>query len=139
MSTATTELQEAIYALLNGNVVVGGNNIPVYDAVPSNATAQRYVTIGDTFFVPFDTKLDSSKDNQRPTLTIHSWTKDYEGRLEVKKIMDAVWTLLNRATLNLASYESILVRGLSNGNTLRDPDGNTYHGIQTFDIILNAN
>jgi len=139
MSTQTAELQQAIYALLDGKVIVGGSPLPIWDAVPENETAQRYVTIGDTVFIPFDTKLDSSKDNQRATVTIHSWTRDYEGRLEVKKIMDAVYGVLNRATLSLTNYSSVLVRGLSNGNTIRDPQGNMYHGINTFDIILNAN
>ena len=62
MSTVAEELQEAVYTLLNGNIDVDGNNIPVYDAVPEDNTAQRYVTIGDTTFIAFDTKIDGSED-----------------------------------------------------------------------------
>jgi hypothetical protein len=143
MSTINAELQIGVFNLLDGAVSIdgGANFLPVYDAVPQTADSENvplYVTIGDSILNPFDASPSDTLDNQRAVLTIHSWTKDYEGRLQVKKIMDAVGTLMNRGNLALTSYTVVLMRVLSN-NTLRDPDGNTWHGVQTVDVIINSN
>ncbi len=141
MSTINTEVQQGVFMALDGNVDVGGGPLPVFDAVPltvDSETAPQYVTIGDTVVLPFDASPSDTLDNQRATLVIHSWTKNYDGRLQVKKIMDAVATIMNRGTLTMTNYTVILMRVLSS-NTLRDPDGNTWHGVQTVDIIINSN
>ena len=142
MSTINADLQRGVYSLLNNAISLDGGTtfLPIYDAVPQDADAEstpEFVTIGDTIITPFDTKLGYSQDNTRATVTIHNWTKDYEGRLRVKQIMDAVKTVMNRGNLVVPNYTLILIRALD-AQTVRDPDGNTYHGIQTFDIILNA-
>lgn len=142
MSTINAELQIGVFDLLDGAVSIDGGStfLPVFDSVPQDADSEstpEYVTIGDSILNPFDASPEDTLDNQRAVLTIHSWTKDYEGRLQVKKIMDAVGTLMNRGALTMTNYTVVLMRVLSN-NTLRDPDGNTWHGVQTIDVIINS-
>jgi len=140
MSTLEADLQRGVFTLLEGNINIPGyGSIPVFDAVPKssdNENTPRYVTIGDTFVNSFDTKLDNTKDNKKAILTIHCWTKDYEGRIAVKEITDAVETLMNRGNLVVPNYDVILIRAIDS-QSVRDPDGNTYHSIKTYDIILN--
>jgi len=143
MSTINAELQTGVFTLLNNTVSIDGGStfLPVFDSVPQaddSETTPEYVTIGDTILDPFDASPADTLDNQRATLTIHSWTKDYEGRLQVKEIMDAIATIMNRGTITMTNYTTILMRVLSS-NTLRDPDGNTWHGVQTIDVIINSN
>ena len=142
MSTQSWELQVAVKTLLTNAVSIDGGTtfLAVYDAVPAAEDRDaNYITIGDDSFTAFDTKLNSSKDNQRGTIRIHAWSSNYEGRKIVKQIMDAVAGVMNRTnSLTMPNYAAVLVRMLDSGRTIRDPNGNTYQGIQTFDIMLNA-
>lgn len=130
MSTINANFQRAMYTYLDANL-----SEDVFDAVPTTDTPEEYVTIGDTQVGPFDTKVKF--DNFEITATIHSWTRGAQGRLSVKTLMDKVLTLLQRQSFNITDYTVILSR-CTNQTTVRDPDGVTYHGIQTFVILVNA-
>lgn len=82
-----TALQSAIYSALNGDVVLSGLVVGVYDDVPQPADAGEssqfpYVSIGEAVHTEWDTDTSLGDDI---TITIHTWSR-YAGRKEVKEI-----------------------------------------------------
>jgi len=130
------ELQKAIYSALTGDSNVTNKVVDVYDYVPQPDDAQDeadfpYITIGETSFVAFD---HDQRSGSRATVSIHVWSR-YEGRKEVKEIQGAVYDNLHRRALSVSGYNTITVDFL-NSESLRDPDGETFHGVQEFQVLL---
>lgn len=133
MSQFETVVQQEIYAALTN--VVDGLTIPVYDSVPQvnsgSYTAFPYVTIGE------DILTDMSTDTELINLvsiTIHTWSR-YSGRSEVKEIQGQIYTLLNRRRIENASYKFVNINQVTSQSQL-ESDGETRHGIQTFNLII---
>jgi hypothetical protein len=136
-------IQRAINTALSGVI-----SVPVYDFVPQD-TAYPYVTIGDDTNLPWDTFTETGLES---TLTIHTWTRT-RGRKDNKEIQGEVYGLLHRAELTyLGSGESLILNFATQSysvdasyfvscefeysDTVLDPDGHTYHGIQRFRVLL---
>jgi hypothetical protein len=123
---SSLSLQQAIYTRLTGDTALMDAIEGVFDWIPDQ-TEYPYVSIGD------DTGNDWSAadfDGKEITVVIHSWSRA-EGRSEVKTIQSLVKGLLHRASLALTGAN--LVQMLFEfEETLLDPDGVTYHGVQRF-------
>jgi hypothetical protein len=125
MADASWQVQKAVYAKLNVDLTVN-----VYDNVPPNAQAP-YVTIGDDTAADDSTKTD---DGQQITLTIHAWS-DYAGRKEVKELGAEIYASLHKQPLVVTGFDVREIRWVF-GDTIREPDGHTYHGVQRFRIFV---
>lgn len=129
MSDPTWAVQKAIFGAVNGNVSWGGNNVPVYDAVPQNS-AYPYISLDDQDVDEAD-YLASRKDERRFYLSVWS---TYAGKKQVAEIMSTLDTLLHRKQFPLETgymVKCFVVRK----RTLRDLDKVTYQGLVTLRII----
>jgi hypothetical protein len=70
MKATATPLQTAYYDLLNGNVTISGNAVPVYDQVPKNPT-YPYIQLDSQTAVPYH---DKSSFGEEKTITL--WIVD---------------------------------------------------------------
>jgi hypothetical protein len=110
-------------------------NIPVYDDVPQgnagDAAQFPYVTIGE------DIHTDMSTDTELLNLvsiTIHVWSR-FSGRSEVKRIQGYIYDLLNRAEITDPDYKFVSITHVNSQSNL-ESDGETRHGVQTFNLII---
>ena len=131
MSIHSWSLQKAIYTELNGNVTgIGGDVVPVYDAVPEDVS-YPYIQIGE------ETVIDGAvkdRDGHEHTLTIHAWSQ-YRGRREIKALMERTYDLLHDAGINLDTGTLVNVRQ-EFSTTLAENDGLTRHGVMRFRAVV---
>lgn len=129
MSDAGWELQKAVFAALDGDATLGALISGVFDHVPPG-TEFPYVTVGE---VTVRDESTMAKDGQVHTVTVHSWSRG-RGRKELKQVMGEVYRILHKGTLAVAGQD---VAGMmfEFADTLLDPDGLTYHGVQRFRAV----
>lgn len=125
MADASWQVQKAIYAKLKAAL-----SVSVYDDVPTNAQSP-YVTIGDDTASDDSTKTD---DRQQISLTIHAWSEK-AGRKEVKELGAEIYAALHKQNLIVAGF-TVRETRWEFGDTIREPDGHTYHGVQRFRVFV---
>jgi hypothetical protein len=133
MKDAQIPVQAAIYAALTANSYISTNNIGVYDMVPKG-TSTPFITIGDM------TTVDNSTMGifrQTISLMIHSWDQDLS-QLKLKTMMGAILDTLHDQPLTLSSGHYVSIIRYMSSQVLKDPDGLTVHGIQKFNINVEA-
>ena len=118
--------QAVVAALKNTPSVTDLVSGRIYDDVPSNPTFP-YVTYGEAVTVEAGA---SDSDAVDETLTLHAWS-EYGGQKETKSILAALKGTLHDADLSMAGAHLVNLRFLD-AQTLRDPDGRTYHGVIRF-------
>jgi hypothetical protein len=126
-------LQKAIRDLLLADATLVAklyNSTSVYDFVPPGSSFP-YISIGEAQVKDFDAKNLNGTDND---IYIHTWTQG-AGRKKAKEIMGDIYRILHRASLTVTGFTPILSR-FTFAETMIDPDGQTYHGIQRFRIII---
>lgn len=133
MADAAWALQQAVYAALIGDAALMAMISGVHDHVPPE-TAFPYVTIGAVTAVDRSTM---AKDGQVHTVTLHSWSRG-RGRKEAKEIMAAIHGLLHKGALSVAGHAHAGTM-FEFAETLLDPDGLTYHGVQRFRTVTFSN
>jgi hypothetical protein len=129
---AFRDFQEAVRGALNSEptltAIVGTK---IFDDVPhaseAISTAYPYVTIGDQIGAEAGT---SDSDAAEVTVTLHAWTRA-PGRLECLAMLDGIRTALHNKSL-ATPLGVIVYLNYQSHQTLRDPDGETYHGVITF-------
>lgn len=118
-------IQTAIYNQLTANI-----SYDVYDDVPQDATFP-YVAIGEDSIVFNDT------DNRRgavATITIHTWSRQ-SGRKETKTMQGAIYDALHLADLTYSGYQFVVITEQTAASFV-DSDGETRHGVQTYQLII---
>lgn len=123
-----TQIQTAVYTVLNGDSTLGALVNGVYDFVPSG-TNPPYVTIGDDT-MNWDGTM--TVDWQDATLTIHSWAYG-EGRKSCKDIMSAVYDALHKVSLSVTGKTHVSTL-FEFADIFQEDDG-IYHGVQRFRVI----
>lgn len=117
------------------NSADGLMNIPIYDSVPqansSSYAAFPYVTIGEDIFTDMSTDTELI---QLCSITIHTWSR-YSGRSEIKRIQGYIYDLLNRRRIEHPEYRFININQVTSQSQM-ESDGETRHGIQTFNLII---
>jgi hypothetical protein len=98
----------------------------IFDHVPDD-TAFPYLTIGDGATLEAGTDTGQGSFHR---LALHVWSRA-RGRSECRAIMDAVIAALHETALAPAGRVLTYLR-FEGSDTLRDPDGRTYHGIVRF-------
>jgi hypothetical protein len=123
------ELQIAIDdALLAQGMTVYDRPPQVSD--PSDNSAFPYVVIGETTSQPWDTDTETGQD---VTMTIHTWS--VAGFLELKTMQTSVYNALHRQAIDVQGWH-VLGCDEVDRNQIRDPDGVTVHGIQTYRVVM---
>lgn len=133
MSAFSLVVQQVIYDKLSADLTT-----PIYDDViqPSNSGSKSdfpYITIGEDIFTYNDTDTDRSN---LVSITIHVWSRQ-RGRKETKQIQSEIYDSLHNAELVSAGFNFVTITE-QNSTTQLDADGITRHGIQTFNLIIEA-
>ncbi len=131
MPSAGFELQKAMHAALAGNAeltaLLGGTH--VYDDVPRSA-AFPYVTFGQSTERDWSTGGEEGREH---LLTLHVWSRA-RGHRETHEIMGALRTAIHDVTLPLAGHRLVNMRH-EFSDAMRDPDGETYHGVVRYRAV----
>ena len=122
-------VQTSIYGVLTGDATLMAAITGVHDFV-NRATGFPYVTIGEMTTLDWSTQQTTGMEM---IVTIHSWSQ-YEGSKELKGIMALIHGLLHDATLSLSGHNFVNCR-FDGSTVLRDPDGQTHHGVQRFRVV----
>jgi len=127
---ALSDLQKAVYGALTGDATLMAAINGVYDFVPQTS-AHPYITIGDDNYEWWGAM---QQDGGKYVLQIDTWSRA-EGRKEVKDIMNIIAGILHNGSLTVAGNTHISTR-LQFQSTIKEADGFTHHGIQTFVVLL---
>ena len=131
MASAAWELQKAIFASLSGNSaltsLLGGQRI--YDDVP-RGTDPPYITFGQSTVRDWSTGTETGNEH---LFTIHVWTRATGERLS-HQIMSVLRDGLHDAVLAVTDHRLINLRH-EFSDTVRDPDGETIHGVVRFRAV----
>lgn len=129
-------VQKGIYETLINNAPLMAVVVSVSDDVPQpsdagDAAKFPYVTIGEDVFtdISTDTELMS-----QVSITIHVWSRK-AGRKETKEIQSLIYNTLNRAEIVQSGYHFININETQSESRL-DSDGQTRHGIQTYNLMI---
>lgn len=126
----TLLVQKAIFEKLSADATLANLIEGIFDHVPQG-TSEPYVTIGNSTQVPFDTHESAGMDE---THTIHTWAKG-SGSKNCREIMAEVYRILHDSSLTVVGFKTMFVL-IEFADCALDPDGQTYHGVQRFRIIL---
>lgn len=109
-------VQQAVFALLDGDAALGAMVTGVFDHVPE-ATALPYVTLGEPECADVGGVADRLSE---VTLPVEAWS-DYAGRKQAEEILDRVAVLLHRQPLSLSGGDEALAVEVVNAR-VRVPD-----------------
>jgi hypothetical protein len=126
-------LQKAIFEKLSSDAALMARIEGVFDHVPKGKDFP-YVTVGENSLSPWGTH---TFDGANVIVTIHTWTRG-STRKVCKQIMADIYRILHRETLAVAGFSTTEIHQ-EFGESMLDPDGQTYHGIQRFRILLGGN
>lgn len=131
MASAGFELQKAVHAALSSDPTLTGllGGTQVYDDVPRGA-AFPYVTFGQTTERDWSTGSDEGSEH---LVTLHVWSRAH-GRKETDLIAGAMKNVLHGAALTLAGFRLVNLRH-EFSDAMRDPDGETFHGIVRYRAV----
>lgn len=126
--SASWPLQVAVFTALRAAV----QPVPVYDAVPQDATFP-YAVVGDDSSVDWPVSLDA--DGEDIDVTIHLWSR-YAGSKEVKELMGKVRAALHDRALPLVAGLSLVSFRCTSERSFTEPDGKTRHGVIRFRALI---
>lgn len=134
---ADGELQEAVFQRLGQDsklaLIMGAPAARVFDYVPEN-TPFPYIQYQLVQSVEDGT---TTTDGFACVYQIHVWST-YEGTKESHDIMQRVYELLHQQyDFSLQMYRMINQR-YEFSELMRDPDGQTYHGVMRFRAVLDS-
>ena len=129
-----SELQRSIFTRLSNY-----SGMPtVYDDVPTDinglpAVTYPYVVVGEDTHVPWDTDDSTGSES---TITVHIWSRQ-RGKKETKHIQGLIYEALNRYEMTVTGYHLVTMEW-DYSDSVRDPDGLTYHGTSRFRTLVEA-
>ncbi len=124
------ELQQAIFAALDGDATLSNMITGVFDHVPQDAE-YPYVTIGDMRSSDLSTKTTQAAEID---VTINTYTRSKGSKANLD-ILARINELLHDAELTLATCTLVSLRFASSEVTRRS-DGFTYQGIVRFRAVV---
>ena len=133
MSAIQTQwnLQESLFQILRASLELKsyvGDPARIYDDVPPKAEFP-FIQLGESRIEPLDGVDGGYIHDLR--LVVHS---RYQGRREIKLIMDQVYALIHDRTLDLSDFNIISLRFIF-GDILRRQDQQSYQGIMRFRAV----
>ncbi len=137
MALMSLPLQGAIMTALKADAGVAALVATrVLDDVPSDPDSPPpfpYIVYGAASSVEAGA---SDFDAQAETVTLHGWSQ-YDGQKQAKQILAAIYAVLHDASLPITGGTLVNLR-FADMQTLRDPDGETYHGVIRFRAYVQA-
>lgn len=130
---ATLPMQQAVFTALTGNAELMAMLTGLFDNVPQKHPFP-YVTMGDQTVTDWDSH---TFDGANSTLTIHTWARG-ASRKPCLEIMSKIYSILHNGPLTVPGF-SVVVCRFEFGESSLDPDGQTYHGVQRFRLIVGGN
>jgi len=128
-SEAYTEIQTAIYTLLNGNIT--GD---LYDEVGPGPTFP-YTTFGEPSDLPFEARGVKGRAVLWP---FHIYSKDQGGKFECFKIIGEIVELMTAGKLSMTGWKEVWKTFQpSRVERAKEEPGVTYKGFLTFLIVVN--
>ena len=133
VSSASWEVQKAIINRLTADTAIQnlvGNPARVFDYATESVDFP-YIEYKENSTQEWDTDLDIGKEH---TISLNVWSRA-EGSKETWLILRAIESSLQDFTsLTLNDHNHVNMRFLFS-DLVRDPDGQTYHGIAQYRII----
>ncbi len=126
------ELRTAIYAAITADAglqALIGDPARVYDDVPPGASFP-FITLGAGSASDWSTMTERGAEH---LITLHVWSR-YEGHKEALAILAALEALLHDASLTLSGH-ALVNLSVQGTEVLRDPSGNTTHGVIRFRAV----
>lgn len=127
-------LQKAVFAALGADAtligLIGAGRI--HDGAPQSGSFP-YLTFGQSLARDWSTATDVGAEH---VLTLHVWSRS-PGKMETQAIVRAVRQALHDRPLTLEDHRLINLRH-ELSDTVRDPDGETVHGIVRFRAVTEA-
>ena len=131
MTDASLSLQKAIYSHLMADAGIKaeiGDPARIYDDPPASAVFP-YLTLGETKASALS-GVDGAVEHD---IRLYAYSK-YAGRLEIKRIMGAVYDALHDAPLMPQDHQLISLRFVFN-DAFRRIDGETYQAVSRFRAV----
>lgn len=118
------QLQQAVYQRLSSDEVLGRLTRGIYDDVPT-PPRWPYVAIGEYTATPGDTH---SSEGLEATLTLHIWSR-YRGNQELLAILERLHERLHNRSWEAVEATQVVGARVEFVEILRDPDGESRHGV----------
>jgi hypothetical protein len=116
--------QQALYQRLSTDEVLSRLARGVYDDVPT-PPRWPYVAIGEYTAAPDDSHTSTGLE---ATLTLHIWSR-YRGNREVLAILERLRERLHNSRWEAVDATQVVGSRVEFVEILRDPDGETRHGV----------
>jgi hypothetical protein len=141
-------VQIAVYSALSSNselvallaARINAAGMPaIYDDVTQagdsgDSSAFPYIVIGGDSVLDMSTDTSSGGDIG---VVVDVWSR-YDGKREVKRIQAAIYNALHRAELSVPDHQFIGCDFDQEQPVTLDPDGNTYHGVSMFRVLIDG-
>jgi len=122
-------IQQSIYDILTSDTTLMTKVTGVFDFVPDNQ-GYPFVTVGETTSIPYETY---DRYGEEVSTILHVWSR-YRGMQEINEIMDDCKRLLARKSFEVAGWQNISCYH-DFSEVIREPDGETRHGVIRFRIL----
>lgn len=134
MRSCMLSLQEAIFNILNNDIVLKKKIKGVYDYVEEGSNFP-IVTIGECNILDYSTE---SFDGEEVIQFIHVWSK-YKGKKECKEILNMVLEIVFRDLKELSDGFEIDLIKRESIEIIDDPDVNLKHGVIELRLKVREN
>lgn len=122
-------IQQAIYDILTNDSTFITKVTGVFDFVPDNQ-AYPFITVGESTSIPYETY---DRYGEEVSTILHVWSR-YQGMKEINEIMDDCKRLLARKSFTVIGWQNISCYH-DFSEVIREPDGETRHGVIRFRIL----
>lgn len=99
---------------------------------PESDITLPYIEIGASNGVPFDAKTEL--EGLRGFIDVHVYGQTVSGSSGVEVIQSAICDALDKSALSVTGQDLVNFH-MSNAETFRDADQETWHGVQQFNFI----
>jgi hypothetical protein len=127
--SALSAVQTGVFAALNADTTLTGIVTGIFDDAPENQLLP-YVTIGEATEQPFRMM---GRDGSEIVLTVHAWSQS-TGMKEVQTLIQRTVQVLDSIPLAITG-KRLVYCNYEHGETMRDPDGITWHAFARFRCI----
>ena len=133
VADATLAVQAAIIASLRADAAVAALVAARVHDAPPQGVAFPYVSLGPERGEPWE---GTTMEGWSLAWQIDTWSR-VQGGVEARRIIAAIADALHRETLTVAGAQFVAA-DLTFQTTLRDPDGITTHGVQSFRFLTHT-
>lgn len=107
---------------------------PLYTGRAGQNAQPPYAVMGEDSALDWGTKTEQG---QEITVTFHCWSKQPTSTKECKQMMAALYAALHEADLTVSGQDAVSCR-FDFGQVLEDANGQLFHGIARYRLLLSA-